>query len=348
MIYVNSRFITKKVTGLERYAAELSLALKKIDPSILFVSPKNKSITDNIKRLAPFEFGYFNNYLWEQIELPLFLYRNNKPLLVNLVNTAPLFYDNQILVVHDIAFLHNPDWYTKKAATFFKFIVGKSIQASKKIVTVSNFSKNEMIKYLNIPSEKIEVIYPGIPSSILKYADNNFENELGDYILSVSSIEPRKNIKSLIEAFVKLGRKDIKLIIVGRENPQVFNSVELHVNQHKNIIFLGYVTDEVLAKLYKNARLFAYLSLYEGFGFPPVEAIACGCPVLVSDRSSLPEICGDYAEYCNPENINEINGKLESLLSMERKLNSTKIIEFRKQYDWQKTASKLLEIIRLD
>ena len=138
MTYVNTRFISKKVTGLERYAVELSLALKNIDPSIFFLSPKNKSINDNIKRLEPIEFGYFNNYLWEQIELPLFLNKKHNPLLINLANTAPILYGNQILVAHDIAFLHNPEWYSKKAAAFFKFIVGRSIQASKKIITVSN------------------------------------------------------------------------------------------------------------------------------------------------------------------------------------------------------------------
>ena len=346
MIYVNARFITKKVTGVERYAVELSRALKKIDQNILFVSPKNKFINSNIKNLETVEAGYFNNYLWEQIELPLFLYRNKKPLLVNPVNTAPIFYDNQILVVHDIAFLHNPEWYTKKAAVFFKFIVGKSIKASKKIITVSNFSKNELIKYLKIPPEKIEVIHSGIPSSILKYANYNYPNEFGDYILSVSSLEPRKNIKSLIEAFIKLNRKDIKLIIVGKKNPLVFNDAKLGIGKHDNIIFLGYVEDEALAKLYKNARLFAYLSYYEGFGFPPVEAIACGCPTMVSNTSSLPEICGENAEYCDPQNINEITGKIESMLSEYKKPSNERITEFIKKYEWQKTANKMLDIIR--
>jgi glycosyltransferase involved in cell wall biosynthesis len=345
MFYVNSLFLTKRITGLERYATELSLALKKNRPETIFLSSKNNSNNCNKKKLNPTDVGNLRGYLWEQFELPLYLKRAGNPLLVNLTNTCPLIYRNQILVIHDVAFIHNPDWYSKKAALFFNYIVKKSAKAAKKIITVSEFSKKEIIKYLGIPKEKIEVVYSGVPQGILNHSERKLENKYGDYIFTVSTLEPRKNLISLIRAFKKLNNPGLKLLIAGEKNLLVFKTPELEKNDENNIIFLGYVDDETLVNLYQNTCLFVYLSLYEGFGFPPVEAIALGCPTLVSNRGSLPEVCGEFAEYTDPLNIDEIAQKIESMISREFKNSMKKVEKFCERYNWQNSAERFLTVI---
>lgn len=345
MFYVNSLFLTKRTTGLERYATELSIALKKKNQAVIFLSPKNNSYNCNIKKLNPTDVGNWGGYLWEQFELPRYLKSIGNPLLINLTNTCPVFYRNQILVIHDVAFIHNPDWYTKKAALFFNYIVKKSAKAAKRIVTVSEFSKIEIVKYLQLDSEKISVVYPGVPTGILNITTENNKNEYGDYILTVSSLEPRKNIVSLIRAFKKLKKPDLKLLIVGDKNNLVFKDMEINLMKEENIIFLGYVNDKILVNLYKNTRLFVYLSLYEGFGFPPVEAISLGCPVLISNRSSLPEICGDFAEMVDPLSIDEIVKKIDLMLSNNYSRRIINVEDFRKKYNWFESAEKFLKII---
>lgn len=346
MININSKFLTKRLTGLERYAVEMSHALQKMKPEVKFLAPQEKYFANEYDLENISYVGSTGNYIWEQYELPRYLKKIGSPLLINLTNTAPVFYDNQVTVIHDLAFLHNPDWYTRRAAAFFKFIVGRSAAVSKKIITVSEFSKSEIVRFLNIPGSKIEVVYSGIPESILNYYDEKSENNHGDYILTVSSIEPRKNLRNLIEAFRKLNSKNLKLLIAGTGNLEVFSAMNLDNLKHENIFMLGYVPDKMLVNLYKNAKVFVYISFYEGFGFPPAEAIACGCPTIVSNVGSMPEVCGNFAYYCNPFDTDDIKNVMYSVLSKDERIPPEKVREFREKYSWKKSAAEFLSIVR--
>lgn len=348
-IYVNAKFLTKPITGLERYALELSLATQNYQNDLIFLSPrKNFSDTHyDLSQLNIFPVGSSKNYFWEQIELPLYLLKNKKPLLVNMTNTAPVIYRNQVTVIHDLAFMHNPDWYSRKAWLFFSWIVKQSAKASKHIITVSNFSKSEIQKYLHIPSERITVIPEGISSTILSLSENEYPNAWGNYILAVATLEPRKNLVNLIKAFLKAGVDDYKLLIVGSSNSTVFNNPELDEFRKNNcIIFLGYVNDLILTGLYKNAKLFTYISHYEGFGIPPLEALVSGCPVLASNVSSIPEILGEFAEYCNPCDVDDISGKIKKMIQMGRRVSKEEIEKISRKYDWEKSALLFLQTIR--
>jgi len=347
MIFINARFLTKKITGVERYATEISLALKKIEKGIILLSPNRVLKESYIEKFKIKKVGICNNYLWEQLELPLFLRRNKNSLLINLTNTAPIIYKNQITVIHDLAFIHNPGWYTKKAALFFKWLVKRSALSSKHIITVSNFSKKEIEKYLNISSEKISVVPEAIPSCIVNLSRLDYPNNWGNYILAVSTLEPRKNLVNLIKAFLKLNLDGYRLLIVGSQNKIVFKETELgRLKLNDNIVFLGYVDDSTLVGLYKNAKLFTYISYYEGFGIPPLEALVCGCPVLASNSSSIPEVCGEYAKYCNPYDINDIAGKMNNMISQPSIINDKQIKDLLDRYNWEKTARMLMNIVR--
>ncbi|MCX6175424.1 MAG: glycosyltransferase family 1 protein [Ignavibacteriales bacterium] len=347
MIFINARFLTKRITGVERYATEISLALKKIDREIILLSPNRVLKESCIDKFNIKKVGFTNNYFWEQFELPLFLRKNNNPLLINLTNTAPVIYKNQITVIHDLAFIHNPGWYTKKAAQFFKWLVKRSALSSKHIITVSNFSKGEIVKYLNISSEKISVVPEAIPSRIVDLSHLDYPNKWGNYILAVSTLEPRKNLVSLIKAFLKLNLNCYKLLIVGAQNKIVFKELELdRLKLNDNIVFLGYVDDPTLVGLYKNAKLFTYISYYEGFGIPPLEALVCGCPVLASNSSSIPEVCGEYAKYCNPYDINDIAGKMNDMISQPSIISDKQIKDLLDRYNWEKTSLLFMNIVR--
>lgn len=346
MIYINARFLTKRITGVERYATEISLALKKIDSEIILLSPNRVLKETYIEKFNIKKVGFLNNYFWEQFELPLFLGKNKNPLLINLTNTAPVIYKNQITVIHDLAFIHNPGWYTKKAALFFKWIVKRSALSSKHIITVSNFSKREIVKYLNISSEKISVIPEAVPSCIVDLSRLDFPNNWGNYILAVSTLEPRKNLVNLIKAFLKLNLDGYKLLIVGAQNKIVFKEPELgRLKLNDNIVFLGYVDDPTLVGLYKNAKLFTYISYYEGFGIPPLEALVCGCPVLASNSSSIPEVCGEYAKYCNPYDVDDIANKIKELTNTPYSIKTEETQELLTKYNWEKCAESFLNVV---
>jgi glycosyltransferase involved in cell wall biosynthesis len=346
MIVVNSRFLTKEVTGIVRYASELTPHLKDICGEIIFVTPGGIVQKELSLKLGAVEFGKFSGYMWEQFELPWFLKQLGEPLLLNLSNTGPFFYKNQVTVIHDIAFIKNPDWYSRRAAILFKIIISRAAKISKQIITLSEFTKSEIIRYLKIPGEKIKVIHAAVPDKIINLSKNNYNDYTGDYILTVSSLQPRKNISLLINCFNKLGQKDLKLIIAGSGNRKIFSNPRLKGSSNPDIIFTGYVSDEELTGLYKNAKLFVYPSLYEGFGFPPLEALSCGCPALISNTSSLPEICGTAADYFDPYDEKSLTDALQkNLLQVTKtrhKLNCSAI----PSYSWELTAQSLNNILK--
>ena len=192
---VNARFLTRRITGLERYAIEISRQMKKIRPSLSFVAPKNILHESIAEELGVERYGKLTGHLWEQIELPVFLRRKNNPLMLNLVNTGPLWYRNQITVIHDIAFLRNPEWFSRSAAMWFKFLVPRVINASSLIVAQSAFTKSEIVEFLKLPEEKIFVVYPGISEIFSAPRQARLKKSILT-ILAVSTLEPRKNLNA--------------------------------------------------------------------------------------------------------------------------------------------------------
>lgn len=350
MLIINSRFLTQKITGVQRYSVEISKQLSQIFPNTTFVSPQNIIQKELANQFQPEIYGSFSGHIWEQLELPKYLHKNKSPLTLNLGNTAPLFYRNKILVIHDLIYLRNPEWFSKKFTYQYKFLIPKIAKNALKVVTVSEFSKKEIIELLNIPEEKIEVAYNSVSDEFVSYIDKNYKNVYGDYILAVSSLDPRKNFKNLILAYNKLNLKDIRLLIVGAKNTKVFGDNELDniINNNPNITFTGYVSDRELANLYKNAKIFVYTSLYEGFGIPPLEAMACGCPTVVSNISSIPEVCSDAAYYINPHDINNIARGIYEVLNDEKTQQELKLkgLERAKVYSWSKSGKKIAQVIQ--
>ncbi|MDR2011216.1 MAG: glycosyltransferase family 4 protein [Bacteroidales bacterium] len=315
MIIINSRFLTQSVTGVQRYAIELSLRLKQLDPSIEFVCPGNVVQHDIFEQLNAKITGKRTGHLWEQIDLPQYLKKQGNPLLLNLCNTAPICYKNKTVTIHDVAFNVYPKTYSKSFLYLYKFLIPNIIKTSGHIFTVSNFSKQEIIRFYKVSEEKISVVYNAVNDSFKPVYDPDLRNI--KYLLAVSSLNHRKNLTAILQAFniISAKNKDIQLYLIGDLETKSFTKIDIsEYLQHPQIKILGRVPDSELIKYYSNAKGFLYPSLYEGFGIPPLEAQNCACPVLVSNAGSLPEIFRDSALFCDPFSIDSIAANMLKLL----------------------------------
>ncbi|WP_218598089.1 glycosyltransferase family 1 protein [Polaribacter sp. NJDZ03] len=345
MIIINSRFLTQRITGVQRFAIEICKELKKSNLEIEFVSPKNIINSEIAEELDIKKIGNLTGHLWEQITLQLYVSKKDA-LLISLCNTAPLFLKHQIVTIHDLSFMLFPEWNSKMFSLVYNFMIPIIAKKADHILTVSNSSKKELISELEIPENKISVIYNAVSTIFLEkdaQEKESYKNE-EDYILTVSSFHPRKNLKRLIEAFLILPDKKLKLYIIGNFDKNfAFEALNIE-EHHSRIKILTGVNDYDLKGFYKNARLFVYPSLYEGFGIPIIEAMSCGAPVCVSNIDVFKEVCGNNAVYFNPKSTADIKDKI--ILSINK---PKQVFNQLDKYSWTKSASFLkIKILELE
>ena len=309
MIYVNARFLTQGLTGVQRFAEQISLELKKIRNDIVFLSPDAVLRGDIASELQVVKIGKRSGHYWEQVELPNYLKKHGGGILLNLGNTGPVFYSNQIVTHHDVTYKKFPQSYSWRFRAIYNLLVPLMLKNSRELITVSEFSKSEIGGVYDYDSEKISVIY-NASSSVFKNKIRTNKYECREkFFLAVSSPNFHKNFHGLVEAFSQASDlSDFKLKIIGEKNKN-FKGIELDKSSSEGdnrIEFLGRVSDDELASLYSSAYAFIFPSFYEGFGIPPLEAQACGCPVLSSNAASMPEVLSDSAIFFNPHNQEEI------------------------------------------
>lgn len=268
----------------------------------------------------------------------------------------------KIITIHDLSFLKFPCYFSWRKNIWHRFInVKKLIRQFDTVVAVSENTKQDIIQMCGVEADKIKVIYSGINENFKKITNENIldrtkkKYNLPDkFILYLGTIEPRKNIESVIHAYEKLmaeneNLRDIKLVIAGGDgwNTDKIYKVLNSSTQKDNIIFTGYVDNNDKPALYSLAQIFVYPSYYEGFGFPVLEAMACGAPVITSFTSSLPEICGEAAVYIDPYNFNELTRAIKQILAdndlREELINQG--FEQIKKYSWPKAAQEYLNIL---
>jgi len=339
-IVINCRFLTQPISGVQRFAIELSKELKKLNSNFVFVTPKNILHDEIFEELNAIVIGKFHGHLWEQIDLKRYV-DAEKALLISLGNTGPLFVQKQFITIHDLGFKHHPEWFSYKFRKVYNFLIPRIAKKALHIFTVSKTSKNEIIKMLNVQEDKVTVIHNAVaPVFTLAEAINRKSKNNQKYILTVSSHLPRKNFKRLISAFLKIEDKEIKLIIVGNFS-DIFKKEEFEENSR--VIFKQNVGDKELIQLYKNASLFVYPSLYEGFGIPIIEAANYGTSLCISNISVFKEICEDQAVYFDPYSKEDIAEKIETCLKHPVIPDS---VFFREKYSWNKSALKLISTIQ--
>jgi glycosyltransferase involved in cell wall biosynthesis len=199
-----------------------------------------------------------------------------------------------VVTVHDVAVLRHPEWFKRWGRTYSRFAVPRVVRAASRILADSEFTKRELLDLVPVDAEKIRVVPIGVEDVFTAQG----ESAGGEYALAVGTLEPRKNLPRIAAAV------DGELRVVGTKG---WGGVELP----PNVVWLGEVDDEELARQYRGARCLVYASLYEGFGLPVAEALACGCPIVTSKGSSMEEIAGDAATYVDPLDVSSIRAGIE-------------------------------------
>ncbi len=335
------------MAGVQRFAAEICLQLKAQLKDVVFVAPPDLKHTALAKKLGAVSVGRNQGHLWEQVDLLWHLLKQGSPYLLSLTNTAPILYHKNFTTIHDLIYLRFPQWHSKKYYYFHKLSDRILAATSQHMFTVSNFSKREISNLLHMKLKKITVVSNAVSSQLIAPPTAQKVTAYGKYILSVSSFDPRKNINRLIRAYQNLPAKDVSLVLVGRQVMPYF-TLDSNVDKTDKIHFVKDVSDETLARLYANAELFVYPSLYEGFGIPPLEAMANGCPVVASNTTSLPEILGDGAYYIDPTESNNITNAIATVLyNRDVRLPLTEKGKLKaKEYSWQRSASTIVSTIQ--
>lgn len=221
-----------------------------------------------------------------------------------------------VVSVHDFSWEHYPEYHPKERIEYFKSHFYHSIQYCDHIITGSHYTKQEIIERIGMSTEKITVIYHGIDHKVFFPRPKCTKSQ--HFILAVGSIEPRKNLKNLLLAYNMLDeslKKQYHLILVGAAGWKNQDIMELITTMQPFVSYSGYVDDETLAQLYSDATLFVYPSFYEGFGIPPLEAMASGTPVISSNASTLPEVCADAAYYIDPNDTEAISMAMNIFLN---------------------------------
>jgi glycosyltransferase involved in cell wall biosynthesis len=275
--------------------------------------------------------------------------------------TSPPFCRVPVVVtIHDLAFERMPETFTRRGSFQLKLTVRRTAKKAARIATVSEYSRQDLLSIYKLTPEKVAVTYNGIGSSFVPQPSIPNEAEeirrrfgvSRDFLLAVGSLQPRKNMVRLIRAYARLRseREDFRpqLVIVGRKlwlASEIFDEVKRQ-RWADDVILTGYVADEDLPALYRAARAFVYPSLFEGFGLPPLEAMACGTPVVTSDVSSLPEVTGDAALLIDPNDERALANALIEIVNnngLRAELREKGIAQARK-FTWRDAAEKTLSL----
>lgn len=328
-IGLNGRFLVAQRTGVQRSAYRLFRSVIEQGEHFNFIlftgdselfapewqRPNVQIVTSPLSQRT-----VMRNHLWEQIELPRLAKRFGVDLLHSPANLAPLaFRGRSIVNIHDLCFLVQPAWFSFSFRVIYRWLVPKIARNSSIVVTNSNYSKNDILKFLKLSVDRIRMTYWSVDPIFFEY--NKPYQEREDRIIFVGSLEPRKNLRGLLKGFALYKQRNpqskTRLTVVGCENPLF---ADIGINRQdvgEDVEFRGYISDRELAELFGSVRALVYPSFYEGFGFPPLEAMAAGTPVVTSRTSSLPEVVGDSALLVDPYSPDDIADKIAEALKPE-------------------------------
>jgi len=338
-ICINTRVLSSSLSGVQRYTLEL---LNRLQSELQPIAPKKP-----LHGIA--------GHIWEQFVLPTRLKGN---LLFSPSNTGPLLVERQVVTIHDITPLDHPEWLNPRFARWYQFLIPHLVHKAQKVIAVSEFTKRRICDVASLKPNKVVVIYNGIderfrPKSFEEI--DQFKDALGiadfRYILTVATIEPRKNLQRLLEAWsVACSNlpQDVWLVVAGAKGKDIiFKNTSLK-KLPPRVYMPGYVPDEHLPALYSGAIALVYISLYEGFGLPPLEAMACGTPVLTSNVTSLPEVVGDAALMVDPYDVDAIAEGIKRLIEDDnlRKELSQKGLARAKLFNWDRTAEVTWSVLK--
>lgn len=365
-IGIDALTIDEKPTGIGWYGINFINSIDKVLNQSLnvtvYIQEKAKIFFKGVNNVNIKIIGNFNSnkqrIYYQQIKMSSVLKRDKIDFVHYIDYLVPVLYNEipYIITIHDLSFYEKNFFNIYK--TLFKRIITKSaIKSATAIICDSNWTRRSIQKMFNI-TDKVYTIYLGYNDMYKKLdvQDQQIICKIKDkygikssYILFVGTVEPRKNLDHLIKAFYKISNSVVhQLVIVGKKGWRHDNIHRLvrELNMEDRVIFTDYISNLEILYLYNNADVFVYPSIYEGFGIPPLEAMACGCPVVVSNVTSLPEVVGDAAMLVNPFDVDDIANKIYKVVS-DRNLNNLlreKSIKQASKFSWEKCATETLDL----
>lgn len=345
---VNGKFTSQRTTGVQRVASELTLALQRHARLPVIVPPDARA--DRPPLRDELQYGRLRGTLWEQLALPLAMRGST---LISLCNMAPLARQRQIVMIHDMAVYDIAQNYSWRFRLWYRTAFSMLKTRAMHILTVSAFSRQRIVERMGIDASRISVIRNAADHFERIVADADVVRKLGltedRYVLVVGSWSASKNLMRVLDAIQRLeGQGDYTFVIVGGTNARVFGDDGRQAGSlPRNAVMAGFVTDGELKALYESAGCFLFPSLYEGFGLPPLEAMYCGCPVIVSREASLPEVCGDAAMYCDAYSVSDIAEKVDRMMTDAglRQHHRMKGMTHAHGYRWDDAARDLLAVL---
>lgn len=266
---------------------------------------------------------------------------------------SPLRAKKRIATIHDVCHLVFGGTHSLPKRLYAKLVLNAAVRMSDHLLTISEFSKEEIVKYTGVSSNKISPIPLGVDHSLFAPSSLFLETiQLPEkYFLFVSTLAPHKNVSRLLAAWSLVIQEfpDWKLVLVGKktQDQEWINDLNRNNFLKTNVVFLEHARMEALPTIYTRAYALIHPSLYEGFGLTPLEAMSCGCPTIVSNAASMPEVCGDSTVYVDPHNVEDIASKMKTLICDQtlRKRLQVKGLQKSQQFSWDKTAEKTMEIL---
>jgi glycosyltransferase involved in cell wall biosynthesis len=366
-IAIDAHSVGNKLGGNESYATNLIEALAEIDnvnQYKIFVTTREARdrFSDrwpNFQVRATLPHTPF-------IRIPLTLsaeLRRNRVDVLHVQFTAPPFSPCPVVVsIHDLSFEHLPQTFKRRSRMQLRMTVRRSARNAAQVIALSEHARMDLINTYDLLPEKVNVVPLAAPAAFAPVRDDNELQRVrqtygidGDYILSVGSIQPRKNLRRLIEAYSVLRHaqpecKLPQLVLVGK-NAWLYDETLRALKDTDvgaSILLTGYVPESDLPALYSGALCFIYPSYYEGFGLPPLEAMKCGAPVIVGNRTSLPEVVGDAALMIDPFDVNAIAGAIQKMITDSEFRSELRVkgLERAKEFDWKETARQTLAVYR--
>lgn len=361
-VAIDGRAVTiKNDAGLITYIYNLIKHLNLIAPYnsyFCYIDKRDKLLKNfNLRKAWAGLENHIIGDLWEQIWLPIDLKIKKIDVYHGTGGRLPFIRGAKyVLTIHDMIAFRHPEFANRKFVIYTQKLIKSGIRWADKVIAVSYNTKKDIMEILGVPEERIEVIYEGV-DEIFKpmnkeYAYAIIKNKYNlceKFILCVSNLEVRKNLKRLLIAYKELKKEGLKhhLLIVGPPGWMANNILD-EIKEIPGIVLTGYVDFSLLPILYNAADAFIFISLYEGFGLPPLEAMACGIPVVASNTSSLPEILGDASITTDPLNIQQIKENIKKAL-FDKKLREEKISKGFKRvtlFSWKKMAYQTLKVYR--
>lgn len=364
-----SRAFTPNRTGTENYSYQILKNLSLIDTKNSYFVYLRPSVKID-QRDWPKNFHFFTlnfPYLWTQAGLCLQSLKDPLDILFVPAHTLPLLRKpglKTVVTVHDLGAQYLPQAHQLKQRLYLNFITHYQLKSATHLISVSQATKKDLVSKVGLPKAKVTVIYEGINQSLKRVSGGHLNNILGKYDLSpgsyflfVGTIQPRKNLKRLIQAFSRWLTADSQkpearsLPILALAGSKGWLADEIYtlpkeLGAEAQVRFLGYVPDPDLPALYSGAQAFLFPSLFEGFGLPILEALSCGCPVLTSNLSSMPEVAGEAAILVDPYSVESI---AKGIMMVSQKSTTTKLIPkgFKqlRRFSWEKAARETLKVL---